>query len=147
MPRYILDTNIFTHAIRNDAARRELAAWQRSMAPFIYQHSVVSAEILIGARDSATFELWHERWIAPAERLHRVVTPTHSAWTRATQIITRLLESKWLPSGGVKQSFFNDCLLAASVREHGCTLVTHNLADFELIASVEPKLAFKSPFP
>ena len=39
----------------------------------------------------------------------------------------------------MKPSFFNDCLLAASSIEQGFTIVTHNIADFSLIARVEPR--------
>lgn len=61
MAKFVLDTNVFIHAIRSAEARLELAAWQRTMAPHIYQHAVVVSEILVGARDEATWKRWHER--------------------------------------------------------------------------------------
>ena len=48
---------------------------------------------------------------------------------------------------GMKPSFFNDCLLAASSIEQGFTIVTHNIADFSLIARVEPRTSFAPPLP
>lgn len=147
MSKFVIDTNVFIHAIRDDGARRELSAWQRRMAPYIYQHAVVVSEILVGARSRDVLDRWHERWVAPAERLDRVLTPGYTAWTRATQMIARLVESGRLSAGGVKPGFFNDCLLAASARDHGYTIVTNNLADFTLIARVEPKVQVVPPFP
>jgi predicted nucleic acid-binding protein len=145
--KFVLDTNVFIHAIRSVAARTELAAWQRRMAPHIYQHAVVASEILVGARDEPTWKRWHERWVAPAERTNRIVVPGYGAWLRASRIVARLVEAGDLAPGGVKPSFYNDCLLAATAREHGHTIVTHNAADFELIAVVEPGLQRVPPFP
>ena len=48
--------------------------------------------------------------------------------------------------GGFGRSFFNDCVIAASAREHGFVLVTRNAADSERIAEVEP-FPFTEPYP
>jgi predicted nucleic acid-binding protein len=37
--KFVLDTNVFIHAIRSEEARRELADWQRRMAAHIYQQA------------------------------------------------------------------------------------------------------------
>lgn len=147
MEKFVLDTNVFIHAIRSADARVELAAWQRTMAPHLHQHAVVAAEILAGARDEATRKRWHERWIAPAERVNRVFVPGYGAWLRAARIITRLVEAGEIAPGTVKPGFFNDCLLAATSREHGHVIVTHNLRDFERIARVEQGVRAIPPFP
>lgn len=147
MAKFVVDTNVFIHAIRDDAARRDLSAWQRRMAPYIYQHAVVVSEILVGARSRDVLDRWHERWVAPAERLDRVLAPGYAAWTRATRIMVRLVESGRLSAGRLKPGFFNDCLLAASARDHGYTIVTNNLGDFAMIARVEPKVQVVPPFP
>ncbi len=147
MRKFVLDTNVFIHAIRSPEARRELADWQRRMAPYIYQHAVVVSELLVGAKDDATRERWHDRWVAPAERLNRVLVPRYGAWLRASRIVTRLVEAGHVSPGGVKPSFYNDCLLAATSREDGHAIVTHNRADFELIARVEPGVQWVAPFP
>lgn len=147
MKRFVLDTNIFIQAIRNAEARAELAAWQRIMAPYIWQHSGVAAELLVGAKDEATWRRWHERWVLPAERVRRVIAPAYEDWLRASRIISRLTEIGKISVGGVKPSFFNDCLLAAGAREHGYRIVTHNREDFELIALAEPAVRISEPFP
>lgn len=147
MQKFVLGTNVFIEAIRSAEARLELAAWQRRMAPHIYQHSVVVAEILVGARDEATWTRWHERWVAPAERVNRVFVPGYGAWLRASRIIVHLAEAGEISPGSVEPSFFNDCLLAATSREHGYTIVTYNTADFERIARVETGIRVVPPFP
>jgi predicted nucleic acid-binding protein len=145
--RYVLDTNVHIRAMRDVAARSELASWQRVMAPRLYQHAVVVAELLVGAPDAAAWRRWHERWVLPAERVGRVLVPDRPAWLRASRIVVRLAENGAIERGRVKAGFFNDCLLAASAREQGFTLVTWNRADFDMISRVEPALRAVTPFP
>lgn len=147
MERFVLDTNVFIHAIRDAEARRELAAWQRRMAPHVHQHAVVVSELLVGAGNEAAWRRWHERWVGPAERVRRVFVPSYGAWLRASRIVSRLSEMGRITPGGVKPSFFNDCLLAASCREHGHVIVTYDEDDFDLIGLVEPAVQTASPFP
>jgi predicted nucleic acid-binding protein len=147
LEKFVLDTNVLIHAIRDASARLELADWQRRMAPHLYQHTVVVSELLVGARDGAAWSRWHERWVAPAERVGRVLVPGYGAWVRASRIVSRLTEAGYMSPGGAKPSFFNDCLLAATSRELGHVIVTYNTADFELIARVEPSLRVAPPFP
>ena len=99
------------------------------------------------AKGAAGEGRWHGRWVAPAERLGRVITPGHGAWLRASRIVSRLAETGRIRMGGVKPSFYNDCLLAVTSRENGHAIVTHDLADFELIALVEPSVRALPPFP
>lgn len=143
MRGYVLDTNVLIEAMRSPAAAALLADWQRRMAPFIWQHSVVSAELLAGARGEAAWRRWREAWITPSERIGRVITPSQGTWLRASRIIARLAGDG--VAGG--HSFLNDCLIAASAQEHGFTVVTWNTADFERIAGVQPELAFSVPLP
>lgn len=147
MAKYVLDTNIYIRALRDRASRDELARWQRLMAPRLYQHSVVAAEILVGARDQRTFERWHAAWVAPAERVRRVITPSRSGWIEAARILTRLVEARQLPPAPVKPGFFNDCLIATSAIEHGFTVITYNTDDFKRINAVAPGVQFRLPYP
>ncbi|HYT72074.1 MAG TPA: hypothetical protein VEK78_11880, partial [Gemmatimonadales bacterium] len=45
------------------------------------------------------------------------------------------------------QPALNDCLIAASTREHGFVLVTRNTAYFARIRQVEPGVAYEAPWP
>jgi predicted nucleic acid-binding protein len=145
--KLVVDTNVYIEAIRDAGARATLADWQRRVAPSLYQHSVVAAELLAGARTAAVYAAWHERWVAPAERVRRVIMPTAGSWLRAARLVVRLTERKLRPPGVAPAGFFNDCLLAATAVEHGFTLVTHNTRDFALLGRVEPALRWVRPLP
>jgi predicted nucleic acid-binding protein len=147
MERLVADTNVYIRAIRDPAFRSELADWQRRMAPQIHQHSVVIAELLAGARDRATWNRWHERWVLPTERVARVVVPQYGCWLRASGILTGLQERGLLAASGSKAGFFNDCLLAATAREQGFVIITYNHQDFERIRRVEPEVRVIAPLP
>lgn len=147
MKRYVLDTNIYIEAIRSPEARGRLAAWQRAMAPYVHQHVVVISELLVGAGDAEIWDRWYQRWIVPAERVGRVLSPSYGTWLHASRIIARLAGAGEISVGGVRANFYNDCLLAASARADGFVVVTHNRSDFDRIRLVEPDLRVTAPFP
>lgn len=139
MRKIVLDTNVYVEAMRRQDAAAALEEWQRRHSPFLWLHAVVAAEVLAGAGDELTWRRWRARWMAPAEAVRRVITPRYSSWIRATRIISRLVAANGI-SRPVKQSFLRDCLIAATARETGHAIVTHNRADYETIAGVEPGL-------
>lgn len=147
MPKYVVDTNLYIEAITSDEGNEALAAFQRRFAPFLFQHSTVAQEILAGAGDEAGWRAYHEDWVAPFEDLGRLITPSHAAWMRASLLLARLIERRTLSPGGVRRSFLNDCLIAASAREEGFVIVTRNTRDFDLIRSVEPGFRYEAPWP
>lgn len=147
MALFVIDTNLYIAALRSDEANRALADFQRRFAPFLYQHSAVAQEILAGARDEAGYRDFHEDWVEPFETLGRVFTPSHAAWTRAALILTRLVQVGARSAGGFTRGFLNDCLIAASARETGFTLVTADTRDFALIRTVEPRFHYTGPWP
>lgn len=146
MPKYVLDTSLYVRATRSDAANEELQAFSSAYAPFLYLHSVVAAELLAGAVHPELEERTQSQLIAPFEATGRVITASHEAWKRAGRTIAQLVRARKLSPGGVARSFMNDCLIAASARENGFTVVTENARDFEMINSVLP-LSFVPPWP
>jgi predicted nucleic acid-binding protein len=147
LPAYVIDTNLYVEAIRTKAGSEALAAFQRRFAPLLFQHSTVAQELLAGARNEADYRAYHEDWVAPFEDLGRIISPAHSSWTRAALIMARLVDRGEKSPGGFGRSFLNDCLIAASAREHDFVLVTRNTKDFAVIRSVEPQLHFRPPWP
>lgn len=145
--KYVVDTNLYVEAITSDEGNEALAAFQRRLAPFLFQHSTVAQEILAGAADEWGYRAYLEDWVEPFEKLGRVLTPGHSAWLRAALIITRLVERGRMSPGGFSRSFLNGCLIAASARDHGFVLVTRNTKDFDLIREVEPGFEHTEPWP
>ncbi len=144
--RYVLDTNLYTAAFRSDAAREQLTGFVRRNAPFLFLHSVVAQELLVGTYTEAEYRELNARLIEPYEDLGRIITPSHDAWKRAAYAVVKLLEKKLLSPRGYTRSFLNDCLLAASAQDHGYVLVTSDTKDMERIAAVLP-FRFAQPFP
>lgn len=142
VPKFVIDTNLYVRAWRNPEDRTSLKAFIAVTGPHIHLHSVVAGELLAGCVTPEIRKQNQDLFITPFERRGRVITPSHSAWKRAGAIMAALV-----PSGRIgSKSFFNDCLLAASAREEGVTIITDNRRDFELIHSVDP-VRFVAPWP
>lgn len=146
MPKYVVDTTLYIEAARNDEAADALNAFHTRFLPTIYLHSVVAHELLAGAVRPDQERQIRAKLLGPFETVGRVLTPTHRSWTRAGEIMARLVRAKKLSPGGFRRSFVNDCLLAASAREHGFVLVSRNVRDFELIRGVAP-VDVRAPWP
>jgi predicted nucleic acid-binding protein len=138
VPRYIVDTNLYIEATRNDEAADRLKSFYARFLPHVYLHSVVAQELLAGAVTTQLERDTRAEFIEPFQAVARVITPSPRAWLRAGEIMARLVRQKKLGPGGFKPSFLGDCLIAASAREHGFVLVTRNTQDFELIRTLEP---------
>jgi predicted nucleic acid-binding protein len=146
VPKYIIDTNLYVRAWRDPVDRANLKAFIATAGPHIHLHSVVAAELLAGSTTPTIRRQTEDLFITPFERRERVITPQHGTWKRAGAVLARLIRSRRVGEPGVTRSFFNDCLLAASAREEGLTIITDNHRDFELIDSVE-RVRFVAPWP
>jgi predicted nucleic acid-binding protein len=133
---YVLDTNLYVRASRDEAWSGALEDFYASFAPFVYLHSVVATELLVGCTNDLLERRTQTALIEPFESRGRVVTPSHGAWKRAGRIVAALVRQRRFSPNGVPRSFLNDCLLATSASENGLTVITGNLADFELIGTV-----------
>jgi predicted nucleic acid-binding protein len=146
MARYVIDTNLYVAADRDLASAEELERFVTAQLPFIHFHAVVAQELLAGAIDKQREKLVEESLIQPFERRGRILVPSFAAWKGAGRILSLLVNRKLMSPGGFKRSFLNDCVLAASCREVGATLVTLNLEDFALIRKVL-RFEFTEPWP
>lgn len=146
MPKYVVDTNLYIRATRDAEWNQALEAFLSAFAPWVHLHSVVAMELLAGAVHTRLAKRTQERFIQPFERRGRVITPGAEAWKRAGGAVAGLLREKKMSPNGIKRLFVNDCLIAASAREHGFTLVTDNAADFALVEEVLP-LRVVPPWP
>ena len=146
MRPYVLDTNVYIRAIRSETGARALETFSSAFAPALHLHAVVAMELLAGATTAPLRRRTDAAFIRPFERRGRVITPGLRAWKRAGEIVAALIEARKLSREGVSRSFVNDCLLAASAREHGFVLVSENTRDFQLIATVAP-FEFVAPWP
>jgi predicted nucleic acid-binding protein len=146
MTRYVLDTHLYIEATRSPERNRELVAFFTRHTPSIYLHSVVAAELLAGAVGRGLETRTRRAFLAPLEAVGRVLAPSHESWKRAGAILAGLVRRKLVAPGSFSRSFFNDCLIAASAREHGFVLITSNTADFDRIAKVA-SVRFCTPWP
>ncbi len=146
MKRYVLDTNLYIEAGRDRVWAEELSRFVSAHLPFIHLHAVVAQELLAGAVDPGKARLVESGLVRPFETRGRVVTPSFATWKRAGSIMARLVQTKQMSPGGFGRSFVNDCLLGASCREGGLTLITRNTRDFELIRGVE-EFELAAPWP
>ncbi|HEX6912191.1 MAG TPA: type II toxin-antitoxin system VapC family toxin, partial [Longimicrobium sp.] len=124
MAKYVLDSTIYIAATRDTAWNDELEAFMWSSTPFVYLHSVVAGELLAGAVSPDLERRTYAEFIAPLEETDRVITPAYGAWKRAGGIVAKLVRTRRLTAGAVPKSFFSDCLIATSARDHGCTVIT-----------------------
>jgi predicted nucleic acid-binding protein len=145
--KYVLDTNVYIRATRDDEWNRALETFFLAFTAEIYLHSVVALELLAGAVNPELERSTQKRFIRPFERRDRVFTPSHGAWKRAAAALTHLVrQRKRSPEERIKKSLVHDCLIAASARDHGFVLVTDNAKDFELVGDILP-LEIAAPWP
>lgn len=137
MKRYVLDSNLYIEADRDALAAEGLDRFLMQYLPSVHLHGLVAQELLAGALDARREKLIQESLIRPFEKRGRVVAPSFGALKRSGGIISRLVQQKRISPGGFSRSFLNDCVLAASCRENGFTLITRNARDFALIRRVE----------
>jgi predicted nucleic acid-binding protein len=144
--KYVLDTNVYITAARDEEFGAEVAQFVGGFLPQIYLHAVVVQELTRGAINASARRRLDQDVIQPFEKRGRIVVPRYTAWKRSGEVVAELVDRKRVSAGGVLQSFVNDALLAVSCREEGMTLITMNAVDFARIALVE-KISFEMPWP
>jgi predicted nucleic acid-binding protein len=126
MPIAILDTNVYIGHWEQGLYEEQLAAVRRA---FIVRHSaVVLSELRRGARTREA-----EQRVLSLYRLARICwEPTATDWWEAGKLVRKIGDAQgW--DGHKRRDFQNDALIALTARRHGATVVTANLADFELL--------------
>lgn len=144
--KYVLDTNLFIRAFREEAANAELQRFHQLFAPFEYLSAVVAQELRAGAPTCPARRQLERHVLDPYARRGRVVTPSTQAWHDSGDILAELARREGLELGSLSKAFGNDLLLATSCREEGLVLVTDNVRDFERIARLAP-FAFLDRWP
>ena len=146
MTRYVLDTQLYIAAARDRGKADGLVKFTSAFLPRIFLHAVVVQELLAGAVSDDWRREIERGLVAPFEKRRRVVVPEYRAWKRSGEIVAELVARKQMSPGGMRRSFLNDVLLAASCRASGLVLITRNVRDFDLIATVE-SVRFVEPWP
>jgi predicted nucleic acid-binding protein len=136
--KYVLDTNLFIRAFREEAANPELQRFHQLFAPFEYLSAVVAQELRAGARSTADRRQLERHVLDLYTRRGRVVAPSTQAWHDSGDLLAELARREGLEMGRLSKAFGNDVLLALSCREEGLVLVTDNRRDFERIGRLAP---------
>jgi predicted nucleic acid-binding protein len=136
--KYVLDTNLFIQAFRDEAANVELQRFHQLFAPFEYLSAVVAQELRAGVRSSADGRRLERHVLDVYARRERVVTPSTQAWHDSGDLLAELARREGLEVARLSKAFGNDVLLALSCREAGLVLVTDNRGDFERIRRWAP---------
>lgn len=129
--KLILDTNIYVEASRSEEARARFRATFVPLLPVTFLAAVVAYELRVNAADSATVGLI-EDLVDRLQRSGRVVTPSFSDWTEASEVVASIAGRD--PGWKTKlPALLDDILIALSARQIGATVVTYNVRDFQLI--------------
>ncbi len=143
--RFVLDTNCFIDASKDDVAAAAYDSFTQLAAPRLDLSSVVAAELRAGAVDEDEQERL-EKVLVPYERRGRIVTPSEKAWRALGQTLVTLVREDGLELKKAPRSFVFDVLIAYSCREAGAILISGNRQDLRRIAKVF-SFDFVLPYP
>src|ERR1700758_5550202 len=90
MPKYVLDSNIYTDAFRNRENAERLKHFLTRHLPLTYFSAVVTRELRTGALTRQQAETLEEAVFAPFERRHRIFAPSANAFKEAGRILAAL---------------------------------------------------------
>ena len=144
--RYVLDTQLFIDAFRDQTANETLQRFHRAFAPFEYLSVVVAQELRAGVRRGQDRKALERNVLSVFERSGRTFAPSASTWQRSGDLLSDMARKEGLEIAHVSKSFANDVLLALSCREAGCVLVTENERDFQRIRRHAP-FDYVKPWP
>ena len=130
--RYVLDTQLFINAFRDQAANEALQRFHRAFSPFEHLSLIVAQELRAGVRQPADRKALERNVLRVFERARRTITLSSDAWHRSGDLLSEMAKQDGLEIARVSKAFANDLLLA-SCRESGCVLVTENDRDFSRI--------------
>ena len=144
--RYVLDTQLFIQAFRDQRANDALQDFHRVFAPFEYFSVIVGQELRAGIQRPPDRKALEKNVFRIFARANRMIAPSADAWHRSGDLLAAMVRDEGLELARVSKSFGNDVLLALSCRESGCVLVTDNVRDFSRIRRVTP-FEFMKPWP
>ena len=143
---YVLDSNVYIEALRN---RDELAVLKRVLTRLglrIRLAGVVALELRAGAV-TPEHQAALERLIGAHTFRERVIGVSFTACVEAGRVLAALVSKERVRLSTAPASLTNDALLAASCREAGAVLVTHNQTDFTRLARHLRGFRFVAPWP
>ena len=140
-PRKLLyDTTVYIDILQNrfprsgDLMLRAAEAWHSPVT----EAELAAAIGLLDPAHSETREIIVQI-IAVIERRpsYRTITPDSEIW-REAGILSGILARLQRYGREQRRRALNDALLFATARKHGCTVLTRNVADFDLLEQLDP---------
>ncbi len=128
--KFVLDTNVFVDAFRDERFGEALAAFLQAALPTTFLSAVVVQELAAGARNREQVRAFESSILRPFERRGRVFAPSVLAFRESGRLLAELASREGWAAIHANPSLANDALLAASCRERGFTLVTSD-GDFD----------------
>ena len=128
--KFVLDTNVFVDAFRDETFAEALTAFLEQALPTTFLSAVVVQELAAGARTREQVRALELSVLRPFERRGRVFAPSALAFRTSGRLLAELAAREGWGAIHANPSLANDALLAASCREHGSTLVTSD-GDFD----------------
>ena len=131
--KYIVDTQLFIGAFRDQRSKDALKGFHFAFAPFEYLSVIVAQELRAGVKGRVERTALERNVLGVFERTNSVITPSADAWHRSGDVLAAMAAEEGLELSRVSKAFGNDILLAISCRESGCILITENERDFARI--------------
>jgi predicted nucleic acid-binding protein len=126
MAKYAFDTNVFIETFRDASAKAAMKAFLDEAFPYTFLSAVVMQELASGARTTEHSRELEETVFMPFTRCNRVFAPSRDAFVRSGRLLASVAKREGWPYRYEKPSLLNDALIAASCRERGITLITHD---------------------
>jgi predicted nucleic acid-binding protein len=126
MAKYAFDTNVFIETFRDASAKAAMRAFLKLAHPYTFLSAVVMQELAAGVRTREQERQLDETVFAPFTRCDRVFAPSREAFLRSGELLASVAKREGWPDACEKPSLLNDALIAASCRERGITLITHD---------------------
>jgi predicted nucleic acid-binding protein len=132
----VVDTNIYIRAFREELFGQRFRAWHRANIHRLTLSTVVLYELMVGADTKSVRHRLEADYVRAFRHVNRILTPSEIVWEKAAEAEAELRSRKRYASKIGTRGFANDLLIALTCRTIGATLITGNVADFELIRSV-----------
>jgi predicted nucleic acid-binding protein len=142
----LLDSNVYIRSFNDTAFGEEFRRFHRDKLPELVLSVIVLTELLVGADSPDREKALRRGIVEPFSARNRIHVPPRQTWEMAAEVDRRIRALRGFEASLAQRSFFNDMLIAASARQLGATIVTHNLADFTLIQRVL-NIRFTGPWP
>jgi predicted nucleic acid-binding protein len=133
---FLLDSNVYIDSFNDAVFGASFRAFHHTHLPRIVLSAVVVHELLVGARDRRRERALRRAVVEPFRARRRIHVPAAHTWELAAELDRELRALGGFDASLAQRSFANDLLIAASAREIGATIITRNLADFEIVRRV-----------